>query len=284
MKSNYKAIAALFCSLLPGYSHSDYQKVQETYKSEALPANPSFKGGLINFGYWKEINIKNKNLLLEEDRIKSSLDLYRLIFNQINPQKTDVILEVGCGQGVGGVELLRNYQIKSLKCLDISTDQITKAKLNFEKNGSSENSSVHLSKGEDTGFENETIDKIYSVEALQYFESIPQFANEAHRILKKGGIIAVTAHFSSSQEGYQECRKLLPTVSNNIDKMIPINNVREAFINAGFEEVKFFSIGEHVFEGHDRWCRQISEKNWVKNILRLFNAGKIDYYVLVFEK
>jgi cyclopropane fatty-acyl-phospholipid synthase-like methyltransferase len=111
-----------------------------------------------------------------------------------------------------------------------------------------------------------------------------KFASEAYRLLKPGGLLVLTAHFSTNDRGYEATKKSLPTVAQNIDRMIPIKDVRNAFTTAGFTEIKTESIGQHVFKGFDHWISQVEDASWAHNIYRLYMEGHIDYYVLVLQK
>ena len=262
------------------------EQILHTYETNNLAEKPPFQGGYINFGYWKNIktHVNKHNKISQEQRVQASLDLYKLVFNHLDINKNDNILEVGSGLGYGCKHLSENYVFNKLVCIDFTPEHINKAK-EIHKNPSPLTSvQFKIADAEYLTTLNERFDKIYSVEAAQYFTSMDQFANEAFLNLNSQGKLILVAHFSTNDQGYEEAKKLLPTVANNVDRMIPVAQVREAFAKAGFEEIKFEPIGEFVFEGFDNWISQVEDKPWAHNIYKLYTQGHINYYLLELKK
>jgi len=88
-----------------------------------------FQGDYINFGYWKNISFYEK--LTAEDRVESSAALYRYIINTLNVTKNDVVLELGCGRGVGSLSALNDINATKVILTDISPAQIKRTKTNM---------------------------------------------------------------------------------------------------------------------------------------------------------
>lgn len=260
------------------------KKILLTYGRNDLSTKPPFQGGYINFGYWKNITLSPKKKITQEERISSSLALYKLIIDQLEIKRDEKVLEVGCGLGMGCKYALDNYQPSNLNCIDITPEQIARAKKIHKESVDKDLIQFEVASADNINKVSASFDKIYSVEAVQYFPSILKFANEAWRLLKPNGLLIITAHFSTNEKGYLAAKNLLPTVAQDIDRMIPIDQVREAFKIAGFTEVKFEPIGAYVFEGFDRWITQINDEPWAHNIYQLYLDGHINYYVLVLRK
>lgn len=260
-------------------------QILKTYDNNNLGSKPAFEGGYINFGYWKNITINNGSKISSEDRDKASNDLYRLLANNLDIKTGSSILEVGSGKGYGCTYIATNLSPSLITCIDISHSQIENAK-NTHKKTLDNNSQIQFEVGRADSVQKspESYDYIYSVEAAQHFPSIENFAKEALRLLKPGGKLAITSHFSSSIEGYEITKEQLPTVASGTDRMIPIEQVRDDLKKAGFKEVKFESIGENVFKEFDLWLSQIEDESWGRNIYKLYKNGYIDYYILVLEK
>jgi cyclopropane fatty-acyl-phospholipid synthase-like methyltransferase len=263
------------------YNHL-YKPILETYGSNNLAEQPPFQGGYINFGYWKGIFDSNKSYITIDDRIKASFALYKLIIDNLNIESKDRVLEVGCGLGYGCKYVAENYHISNLTCIDITPQQIERAKTIHKQ--LSNNINFEVSSADSTNKPSGSYSKIYSVEAAQYFPSMSNFAKEAFRLLEPNGRLVLTAHFSTNQKGYEATKRLLPTVAQDIDRMIPISEVRQAFKEAGFHELKIESIGQYVFQAFDQWISQVEDAPWAQNIYKLYLDGHIDYYVLVLQK
>lgn len=256
-----------------------------TYGVQDLGARPIFEGGFINFGYWKNISTA-KGYITKQERVQASENLYDLITDQLELNHDDVVLEVGSGQGYGSVRTFQKAMPKEFFGIDLTLEQVIRARwahrvlLQNHKNLHFENASA-----DSTPFPDQYFTKIYSVEAMQCFPSLEQFALEAWRILARGGKMALTAHFSTCAEGYNKIKELIPTVEQGIDRLIPIQDVQNAFSRVGFKELSVRRIGEHVFEPVDTWITQVQcPVWWTHNPLKAYKKGFLDYYVLELEK
>jgi len=259
-------------------------QIIDTYDKNDLASKPPFKGGFINFGYWKNVlSAQKNNKLSEADRAQASLDLYKYLISHLNIQTSDKILEVGCGLGFGCKYLNETNKFSELTCIDITPRQIERARI-LHKDLINQIIKFEVGSADNIKQPANSLDKIYSVEAAQYFPSMKNFASEAFRVLKPGGTLAIVAHYSTSEIGYENTKKLLPTVAHNIDKMIPINQVRDVFVKSGFKEIKFEPIGQNVFKGFDMWISQVEDEPWAHNIYKLYLNGDIDYYLIVLQK
>lgn len=259
--------------------------ILQTYDNNNLGSKPAFEGEYINFGYWKDIKAKDDGRISLEDRNKASNNLYQILVNKMNILPGSSILEVGCGKGYGSVYIATHLSPSLITCVDISQSQIDNAKINHENIIKKfPQLQFEVGKADSIKQNSGSYDYIYSVEAAQHFPSIENFAKEALRLLKPGGKLAITSHFSSNTEGYEVAKKYLPTVASGTDRMIPIDQVRKAFQKEGFQEVVFESIGEDVFEGFDLWLSQIEDESWGRDIYKLYKDKYIDYYILVLKK
>lgn len=263
----------------------DYQEIIKTYGEDNLADKPPFQGGYINFGYWKNIPIKGGYKLTKYDRIKASFDLYKLIMDRLHIQQGHNILEIGCGHGYGGAYVATEYKPNNITCIDVSPYQIKRANhLHRSVVEHNKNLEFQVSSADAIKKPNNYYDAIYSVEAAQYFPSMSHFAKEAHRILKSNGIITITTIFSTDKEGYNAAKKLLPTVQQDVDRLIPIDQVKQAFIDNGFKEIEVKTIGQDVFQGFDLWLSQVEDVPWGRNFYKLYQDQYIDYYILTFKK
>src|SRR5438067_1553403 len=100
------------------------QLVSEIYGSQDLAAHPFFRGGYINFGYWKNLSIREN--ISPEDRIEASAALYKYLFSLMELSPGESALEVGCGQGMGCALLLETVGVKKVLGIDITPEQISR--------------------------------------------------------------------------------------------------------------------------------------------------------------
>lgn len=247
---------------------------------------PNFEGGYINFGYWDDLlPIKNRKMSKYE-RIKGSKNLYLLVINSLKIKSTDYVLEVGCGRGYGSAIVSENFKPAQILGIDITPKQIERA-IRLQKNVMKNHPELlyKVASDDKTNLPNSSINKIFSVEAAQYFYSMNNFSKEMFRILKPGGKLVITTFFSTSLDGYKEVSKIIPSIKEKIDKPIPIDHVRESLRCAGFNKIKIKSIGMKVFEGYEKWISDVKIKTaWSHNFYKAYKKKYIDYYIIFCEK
>jgi MPBQ/MSBQ methyltransferase len=258
--------------------------VLATYGLNDLAEKPCFQGGYINFGYWKDIPLKEGEMTKQE-RIRASEALYDLTINHLNINCNDRVLEVGSGRGNGCAKIAKTMNPKEVVGVDITPEQIERAnRIHQTKMLEGTTLSFRIGSSDFIPFADGHFTKIYSIEAAQCFPSMTHFAKEAWRVLKNGGQLAVTAHFATSELGYQALRACIPTIDQGVDRLIPIENVRQAFLNVGFKEIHFEPIGNHVFEGFHQWRLKVGDTKWVDSVLECYKEGHMDYYLILLKK
>jgi ubiquinone/menaquinone biosynthesis C-methylase UbiE len=256
----------------------------KTYGWNDLAKMPAFQGGYINFGYWKGIAPK-KEAITREERIKASEALYDLVLSHLQIQADDQVVEVGSGRGNGCVKIAKTLKPALITGIDITPQQIGRTK-KIHRFFLRKTPSVVFEVGSADALplDNESCTKIFSIEAAQCFPSIVAFAKEAWRVLKPGGRLVIAAHFATGEKGYQALKKLIPTVEQGVDRLIPIQEVRSAFSQSKFKEISFENIGEFVFEGFNQWRSSVKDAEWGHNIVQAYKDGHMGYYLIVLEK
>ncbi|GAA3987515.1 hypothetical protein GCM10022247_02260 [Allokutzneria multivorans] len=233
-----------------------------------------FSGNFINYGYWESVPL-GREITLEE-RTRSQAALYRKVVSGLEVKKSDAVLEVGCGIAVGTELTLREFRPASLVGLDFSDAQLARAR------------AVHgdlldLREGDalKMPFEDNSFDKLYSVEAAQHFEDLGAFAAEAHRVLRPGGRLSLATFFATTEESPRELAKLIETIDDEIDFAVPIKRFCADLCDAGFAEVNVESIGDSVWLGFDTWVAQTRyHDSWGRNWLEAYRRGLADYFVV----
>lgn len=256
------------------------------YSSADMSELDLFGGNYINWGYWKGLNIGRSSKISKQTRIKSSYQLYKLVFDSLCINNQDEILEVGCGKGTGCAQLADNYNPKLLVGIDLFFEQINRAKklwagyanktcrLGF-KQGNAEN----------MPFENNSFSKLFSLEACQHFKSFDKFLKEAFRVLRPNGVISVASFFGTRDDSHKTLSQYIPVLKYGSDKLRPINKVIDQFVSVGFVDTKRDNIGEHVFEGWDAWMLQNGYgESWDRNWLEAYKRGHIDYCLITARK
>jgi cyclopropane fatty-acyl-phospholipid synthase-like methyltransferase len=264
---------------VPGNSGSSLRAVM--YGEDDLSSTELFSGHFINFGYWTD-RTPGQRISVEE-RTESQANLYRTVLNQLQIDPGDVVLEVGCGIGVGAALALREFEPSAVWGLDYSQAQLDRARRVHAEILAEQPGRLVLRQGSALAlpYEDSKFSKCFSVEAAQHFGDLATFATEAHRVLKPGGRLSATTFFTPHATAIQELRRLIDTIDSGIDVVCPIDSFRDDLLKAGFADVHVESIGDHVWHGFDAWMEQTEFKNsWGRNWLKAHNDGLVDYYLV----
>lgn len=284
------AIAYLVYSLprtpsKPHFSGREERSVAEMYDQDDLSACSLFAGNFINFGFW-EYPIQGRRISTSQ-RIESGKNLYRFVAKNLGIEAKDKVLEVACGQGVGSVLVLNEFNTREIHGIDFSKAQILRAKqLNSEAikdNGSK----IFFQQGsaEKIPYDSDSFEKIFSIEAAQHFENLDLFSKEANRVLKPGGKLAIASFFGTSDKSHKPLSSMIQTIRDEIDKATPIQQLESTLKKNGFKNVRIKSIGENVWHGFDQWTSQTDLKDsWTRNWYTGYKKGLIDYYLITAEK
>lgn len=239
---------------------------------------PYFQGGYINYGYWKNINIKDHISI--EQRIQSSINLYQEVISRLDLAGDSVVLEIGCGRGIGIANVLAYTPHKQIYALDINPDQISRANINIQRIVDKDLPLVFVNNNiEHTELPDASIDKAYSVEVAQHFNSIKQFAKEMRRILKSNGKLVFATYFPTKHASKNKLNELLPLILEGLENTSVADEICNLFINAGFNEATYESIGDDVFLGYYSWLKQVGSNFWSLNYYKAYKDGLIDYYI-----
>ncbi len=192
----------------------DYRKInpdsiKQMYGEADLSKLPIFQGGFINFGYWNNRFIKS-NTISSEEREASSKEMYRVVSDLAEILKKHSLLEIGCGLGYGSSFISNTYHPKLVIGLDVSPEQIARAKKFQALEIKAGKLRFTIGEAESMPFTDNSFDRIISVEAAQHFSSIESFSEEATRVLKPGGELVVTSFFPTNQEGVNVLNAIVP--------------------------------------------------------------------------
>lgn len=258
-------------------------KLQQAYGTSLENWNDLkiFQGGLVNFGYWKNITIPVGRLNIDQ-RIASALALYDHVGMQLEISLKDNVLEAGCGRGVGTAYIYRRYHPAQLIGIDMVSSQIQKAnEQKIELLDQPLSLQFLVSDIEKNNFPSHFFDKIYSIEMLQHIHSWKAFAKEARRIIKEPGRLVIATYFPTGNVFTEELAKLLPLIKEGLENPTPIHEVVQILREADFNDVQVQSIGQYVFEGYHHWACQVEAENiFTYNYLEAYKKKMIDYYVL----
>ena len=259
------------------YTHKNPVSIKQMYGESDLSALPIFQGGFINFGYWPNPMHDSKNITKDE-RIASSKEMYRVVGNLAKILPEHSMLDVGCGLGYGDAFLSEQYNPKLVVGVDISPDQIARAKLHQIQGIKNGKLRLTIGEAESMPFPDSTFDRIISVEAAQHFQGMNAFSKEVARILKPDGNLVMTSFFPTNKDGVQALNAIVPDYHIH-GSQHTIEEVQKQLLEfMGNVEVK--SIGENVWNGFSKWLDQLGYSHqWSKIWPALYDKGLVDYVV-----
>ena len=235
---------------------------------------------IINFGYWKSAIYSSISI---EERFESEKELYRVVAKTLNITCKDSILEVGCGFGVGTVLIMNEFRPLKIKGIDISNERIEEATDINKEFIASKLIEFHLERAENLICENQSFNKIFSIEAIQHFESSQTFIQESYRVLKSKGRLIIASIFTSSKKASEKAEELLP-FKVGIVRWIPINDLCASIRSAGFKDVQVKNIGKNVWEPIGQWISQNDLHPPWNEWYNGYKKGLYDYYIISADK
>ena len=132
-----------------------------------------------------------ENHVISYDRIRriydvsrgANVETVRKLVRLLNAGSDSVSLDLGCGTGNYTAALQK--AAKTLIGIDVSKGMIEQAQIKFPQ--------IHFICGDVTNlpFDSETFDGTFAIQLLHHLKKKEIFLKEAHRVLRKGGCLAI---------------------------------------------------------------------------------------------
>ena len=155
--------------------------VRWVYNNYAIKNN-SDKNIFLNYGYHDDTPL---SLNHQDEPNRLFIQLYNQAVKHIDLQDKDIV-EVGCGQGAGGVFLMQYKHPRSYIGIDLSDKAIAFCQQHNKfttmqwKQGSADKLPI----------DDESVDVVINIESSHFYPSMEQFINEVKRILRPNGYMA----------------------------------------------------------------------------------------------
>jgi tocopherol O-methyltransferase len=181
---------------------NDKDKIIEHYDIVS-PYYRSLWGEHLHHGYW---------IRGDESKEKAQLQLIEHLAQLANVKRGSDILDIGCGFGSTSLYLARHYAA-NLTGITISPVQLEMAISTSAKEQL--NATFLLMDAEKMDFQKQ-FDLLWSVEAISHFEHLANFFASAAKLLKPGGVFAITDWFKKANLTPAETREFIDPIQKGM--------------------------------------------------------------------
>jgi ubiquinone/menaquinone biosynthesis C-methylase UbiE len=145
-------------------------------------------GQHVHWGYWEQPQLATQTA---DDYFAAAENLSRLIYSAAKVQDGQSVLDVGCGFGGTVASLNQHFQHMQLVGLNIDERQLQRAK---QQVVAAETNTIEFQLGDACvlPFADNSFDVVLAVECIFHFPSREAFLQEAYRVLKPGGYLALS--------------------------------------------------------------------------------------------
>jgi len=122
----------------------------------------------------------------------TNIGMTKYAIESLNLDKNDVVLEIGhgnCGHLPFLMKQAENLKYFGLEISELMQQEAIKSNQNYIENNSAD---FRLYNGTGVPFNNESFDKIFTVNTLYFWQNLDSLLNEIYRVLKPNGIFALT--------------------------------------------------------------------------------------------
>jgi cyclopropane fatty-acyl-phospholipid synthase-like methyltransferase len=142
---------------------------------------------IANMGYWREVDVRQRDAL---DCATRALFQLVCVTGEVS-DKDEQVIDVGCGFGTNAIHCARNFHPKRITGVNVSSVQIEIGERLVAEAQLQDRIDFVEASATSMPFPTGSADKILSIEAAFHFNTREDFFEDAHRILRPGGLLAL---------------------------------------------------------------------------------------------
>jgi tocopherol O-methyltransferase len=186
----------------------------------------------IHYGFWNEYTKTHEESLINHTKE---------VLKHLEPQPGDRVLDAGCGSGGSSRYLVENHDVEAVGVM-LSPTLLKAANELSQGIPDAKKPAFYLKDFTDTGFENESFDRIFAVESVCQEPRKERFLDEAYRLLKKGGRLVVADFYllrnNLSETEYRSYREWCDGWF--IPDLASMDDFGRMLAAAGFHSIEYF--------------------------------------------
>ncbi len=225
------------------------QDIENYYNQNQILYNIFYSKGTdgLHYGFWGE-NTK--------DHPESLRNTTRFVAKCLKINKNDKVLDAGCGIGGSSIYIAKKYGADVVG-ITLSDIQLKIARKKALKLGLDNKAKFLIQDFTKTSFNDGCFSKIFGVESICHSEKKIDFLNEAHRVLKKGGIITISDGFQIRPNLSEKENKIYQKWLKGwaVPNLATVDGFHNDLKKTGFRKIKYYDKFNEIKKTRDRIYR-----------------------------
>ena len=193
----------------------------------------------LHYGYW--------DAETPYDHHQALLNTNRVLYESAQIKPSDHVLDAGCGLGGSSLWIANEYKNK-VTGITLSEKQALYANRHAQKRGLTDSVNFAVANFSSTDFPDESFDVVWALESACYALNKADFLQEAYRLLRKGGRLALCDAFVLRREFNAEEWQTVMNFLNGwaVPNLASRDEFDQLLNSTGFQSVQCIDISEQV--------------------------------------